>query len=162
MGNHPVEAVKAMSMIITETEKTFKYEDVIEPLDLPEELHVAGAICGAATHLSYACDENAFLVVSYGGRSVKLLSKHRPQSPIFAYTFNEDVYNRMAFYHNVYPILLTEKHYNDEGILYFSSKQMKNEIQSRGHLNQGDSVIMLRGTSETGCWRLAHIKMETI
>jgi len=162
MGNYPVEAVKAMSMIIKETEKTFKYDDVIPPLNLPEEYEQTRAICAAATHLSYACDEEAFLVLSRAGRSARLLSKHRPQSSIFAFTYDESVYYKMAFYHNVYPILLTEKFYNSEKELYYSSKQMKSDARDWGYVKEGDSVIMLRGVSDHGKWCLAHIKMETI
>ena len=162
MGNYPVQAVKAMTMIIEETEKTFKYDDVIPPLELPGIYEQTRAICAAATHLSYACDEEAFLVLSRAGRSVRILSKHRPQSPIFAFTYEPETYYRMAFYHNVYPILLTEKSFNKDGDLYYSSKQMKADACDLGYVNQGDNVIMLRGVSDQGKWCLAHIKMETI
>ncbi len=164
MGNFPIKAVQAMAEIIRETENTFKYEEVIDPLDLPPSQLLSGSICAAATHLSYACDEKAFLVVSYGGRSAKLLAKYRPQSPILAFTFDKNVYNRMAFYYNVIPVLLPEElHCNDENDdKYFSSKQMKHEAFKLGHVAKGDSVIMLRGNVEDGKWRLAHIKIETI
>ena len=162
MGNYPIAAVKAMSLIIEETEKTFKYENVMPPLHLPEELEQTRAICAAATYLSYACDEKAFLTLSTAGRSARLLSKHRTQSYIYAFTFDEDAYNRMAFYHNVCPVLLTEKSFDKNGYLYYSSAKMKDDAKKFGFVEDGDLVIMLRGTSDKGNWTLAHIKMEHI
>jgi len=162
MGNYPIEAVRTMSMIIEETEKTLKYEKVVPPLDLPESFEQTRAICAAATYLSYACDEKAFLILSTAGRSAKLLSKHRTESNIYAFTFDEKAYNRMAFYHNVYPVLLDHKTFNENGDLYYSSAQMKKDAKERGFVDDGDLVIMLRGVSDHGKWTLAHIKMEHI
>lgn len=162
MGNYPVEAVEAMSMIINETEKSYKYEKVMPPLTVPKSCEITRAICAAATHLSYSCDEEAFLILSNTGATVRILSKHRPQSEIYAFTFNKQNYYRMAFYHNVFPVLLDEEKFSKDGEVYYSSKQMKKDAEEMGFVHKGNSVIMLRGMRENGVWNLAHIKMETI
>lgn len=108
VGNFPLEAVKAMAEIAVETESAknvFRHDvSSIELLDLPAATRQSDALCKAVAALSHDVRERGIAALATTGETVKLLSKYRPDTTIFAVTACEKLYNKMAFYHNVLPI----------------------------------------------------------
>ncbi|NBK21458.1 MAG: hypothetical protein EOM68_05490, partial [Spirochaetia bacterium] len=108
VGNFPLEAVKAMAEIAVETESAknvFRHDvSIIELQDLPAATRQSDALCKAVAALSHDVRERGIAALATTGETVKLLSKYRPDTMIFAVTACEKLYNKMAFYHNVLPI----------------------------------------------------------
>ena len=69
-------------------------------MDLPEIHKLGEAICSSAACLSYDLGKTAIAIFSRTGATVKILSKFRPLSQIYAVTDIEDIYRRTAFLHN--------------------------------------------------------------
>ena len=163
MGKFPITSVEAMSSIVTETESSLLNENYHMTLDMPEIQDLTQAMCESAAHLSYFLDERAIAVITHSGRSVNVISKYRPQSPIYAATFDINVYHKMALYHNVYPILL-----DDSGLspkddnLNYSLEQFESLLRKKKLIKIGDSLIFLTGDISPKGWRVNTIKVSVI
>ena len=110
MGKYPVKAVEAMSSVALEAEKMLKDEDFYADVICDEKLEVSRAMCLSASFLSHELNEKAIAVLTTTGASVKILSKYRPETKIYAATYSERTYYRMAAYNKVVPLLLDGKH----------------------------------------------------
>lgn len=163
MGEFPLKSVTAMSDIVKETECSLRDQDHHRALDMPEIKNLTGAMCATASHLSYFVDERALAVVTHSGRSVKVLSKYRPQSPIYAATFNQAVYYKMAFFHNVHPILLDDSGLSrKEDNLAYSLEQFEGALKDKKLTKTADSLIFLTGDISKKGWRVNTIKVKVV
>jgi pyruvate kinase len=146
MGNFPIQSVKAMREIVTETESSLLNENYHLSLDMPEIHDKTEAMCESAAHLSYFLEERALAVVTHSGGSVKVLSKYRPQSPIYAATFSRKVYQQMAFFHNVHPILLDSSGLSTkEDNVSYSIEQFEYLLHQKKLVKIGDQLIFITG-----------------
>jgi len=163
MGQFPLKAVEAMKEIVTETESSLLNEDEHIALDMPEINTMTEAMCAAASHLSYFVDERALAVVTHSGRSVKVISKYRPQSPIYAATFNKAVYQKMAFFHNVHPILLDASGLSTkEDNVSYSLEQFEAALKNKKLAKKADTLIFLTGDISKKGWRVNTIKVKVV
>ena len=163
MGKFPIKAVEAMRCIVTETESSLLNENYHMTLDMPEIHGLTQAMCESAAHLSYFLDERGIAVITHSGASVKVMSKYRPQSPIFAATFDKNVYQRMTLFHNVYPILLDDSGLSSEDDnLTYSIEQFASLLRSKKKIKSGDSLIFLTGNISPKGWRVNTIKVSTV
>ena len=164
MGKYAVKSVQAMKSIVEETESSLFSHNFHNPLDMPEIHGVTAGICESAAHLSYFLDEKGMAVITHSGRSVKVMSKYRPQSPIYAATFSADVYQRMALFYNVHPILLDDAGLDGkcEENTVFTLEQLEVELKRKKLAGKGDTVIFLTGDISPKGWRVNTIKVHTI
>ncbi len=160
VGKFPVKSVEAMKNIIEETETLLTTEKRHELLDLPEIHDKTQAICDTAAHLSYHLFERALGVITHTGTSVKIISKYRPQSPIYAAAFSLDVYRKMAFYHNVYPVLLDEETLKKSTVFHSSLENFEKKLKQSRLLQKGNSIIFLTGDISASGWHLNTIKVK--
>jgi pyruvate kinase len=163
MGTNPPRAVKAMGNIIEETETLFGAEDFHRDLDLPETHQLSESMCAAAAYLSYSLNERAICVLTSTGSTARILSKYRPQSIIYAGTCNPKVYHKMAFYHNVLPILLDKPESQSDQDAQKSYQMFAKELLKRKLIKPGDKVIALSGLrSKNGKWNMDSITVRTV
>lgn len=162
VGSFPFKSVEAMSDIITETESQLLDQDYHLTLDMPAVHDKTQAMCSAASHLSYFMNERALAVVTHSGSSVKIFSKYRPQSQIYAATFNLAVYHKMAMYHNVHPVLLNKNSLNKKGDDATSLSQFTDVLTSQKLIKNGDTVIFLTGDISKDGWHVDTIKVKII
>jgi pyruvate kinase len=163
MGKYPLKAVQVMAEIVSRTEASFGEEHFHRELDLPEKHELYEAICASASYLSYSLNERALAVFSTTGRTVHVLSEFRPQSIIYALTFDERVYHRMAFYHNVLPILLKGTY--EPGNWQKIFLQARKELLEKNLVKKGDKLIVLSGdriTDPSGDSELSGIHVRTV
>ena len=107
-GKYPVQAVAMMAKIITETEQQMR-------MDIPPpsrrytrvRLSVAETICECMAHSAEDLDVAAIAIFTESGSTVRMLSKYRPEPPIYALSPFERVINRSMLLWGTYPILCT-------------------------------------------------------
>lgn len=162
IGKYPLKSVKAMSDIVLEAEKFLHDEHFNINLELPEIHALTEALCSSASYLSYYLNERALVVITHSGSSVHILSKFRPESTIYAATFNEYVYQKMALYHNVYPILLDTKAYSAKDVNEFSFNKLEKLLISRKLVSSGNSLIFLTGKLGHKGWNVDTISVKTV
>ncbi|MFA6099346.1 MAG: pyruvate kinase [Patescibacteria group bacterium] len=93
-GKYPVEAVETMARIIRKTEAS-KYDDLVLPSP-QKNTPLEYAVSSVAGVLSRNTDAKAILVASLTGNAGRIVSRYRPEMPIFAVTTESRVGRQLA------------------------------------------------------------------
>ena len=141
-GNYPREAVAMMARIIVEAEASIAQA----PRRRHEEHHysVAETICESIAHAAEDLPMRAIAVFTESGNTARMLSKHRPKVPIYAFSRKPEVCNRMNALWGVNPVHKTEWE-TAEAML----KTAENELLPKGLLHAGDVLGLVAGTKLT-------------
>jgi len=162
VGKYPVLSVKAMGGIVAEAEKMLDDHFYNQELDLPEAHELTESMCAAASFLSNNLDEKAMAVITHTGRTARILSKYRPDSVIFAGTFNPNVYNALSILHNVEPILLDPRLFESKEATTASVKSFLQVVEKRKLARKGDKIVFLIGNIQNNGWKVDDIKVATV
>jgi pyruvate kinase len=103
-GKYPVEAVKMMAKIVTETETHRRDSEGWDTRPGRVHLSIAETICESMAHASEDVDVAAIAVFTESGATARQLSKYRPKPPIYALSSIDAVINRMCMLWGVHPI----------------------------------------------------------
>jgi pyruvate kinase len=107
-GKYPVESVAMMSKIVVETETQInelgqKFE--VRSANEKSRLSVPETICECMAHSAQDLDLAAIAIFTESGNTARLLSKFRPEAPIYALSPFENVVNRSVLLWGTVPIL---------------------------------------------------------
>ncbi len=141
-GNYPVETVAAMAKIAEQAELD-KFEMLGEYThEVPKVVTVnnTNAICDAASSLAADIKAKAVIVPTKHGRTVRNMSKFRPQQPIVAPTPVKKTYYQLAMTWGAYPVLAKMQHNTEE--LFMHSIDCARMI---GLVEDGDLVVLAAG-----------------
>ncbi|NOR84641.1 pyruvate kinase [archaeon] len=149
-GKYPVKSVKIMSKIALEIEKTIKphIKDKIDNKNIPNI--VSNSVALAAINLN----ARAIATFTKTGITASMLSKYRPQMPIYALTPKKEVLRKLALMWGVFPIYLKEhtdlKKMVETGL---------NLLKTKNHITKNDYVVLTAGTKvgKTGTTNFAEI-----
>jgi pyruvate kinase len=141
-GKYPVEAVAMMAKIVSETEHQIR----LDPLPAHEmrrvvKLSVAETICECMAHSAGDLDVAAIAIFTESGSTARLLSKYRPDAPIYALSPYEKVINRAALLWGTYPILC--ERFRDTDLLVSMAEKI---LEDRGFVQQRQVVGIVAGT----------------
>ncbi len=141
-GKYPVAAVQMMATIVVETEHQIR-------LDPPPRAHrkrgtrlsVAETICECMAHSTEDLDLAAIAIFTETGSTARLLSKYRPDPPIYALSPYEPVINRAMLLWGTYPLLCERFRDTDKLV------NMAEEILERhGYVQKRQIVGIVAGT----------------
>jgi len=105
-GRYPVEAVAMMAKIVSETEQQIRLDPpLVSRIRRGPKLSVAETICECMAHSAEDLDVSAIAIFTESGSTVRLLSKYRPDPPIYALSPYERVINRSMMLWGTFPIL---------------------------------------------------------
>ena len=137
-GKYPVEAVGTMARIIQRTEKS-KFDDV----DMPRIRTYATeeeAMSSVAGMLARSTKAKFILVASLSGTAGRIVSRFRPELPIFVSTNQERVYRQLSVSWGVVPFVMptcqTIEELIERSILYLKKNRFA---------KTGDSMIVIAG-----------------
>lgn len=141
-GKYPVESVAMMAKIVSETEGQIR-------LDPPAttrarrtmSLSVAETICECMAHAAEDLDLSAIAIFTESGSTVRLLSKYRPQPPIYALSPYQRVINRTMMLWGTYPILC--ERFNDTDKLVNVAEEI---LETSGYVQKRNVVGIVAGT----------------
>ena len=106
VGQYPVEAVTMMSDIISKAENSpFKYGLIPRGLTDTKVTGFAHALARAAHDACDVTGAEAVVVYTLTGWSARVMSKYRPNAPIYALTPRKSTYNQLALYWGVTPVI---------------------------------------------------------
>lgn len=103
VGAHPIETVLVMDRIVRAAESGSEpgmqrtRQADLDNLSIPE------AICAAASSAAKSINARAIVAFTERGTTARLISKHRPDSALIAFTPSETVRQQMALYWGVRP-----------------------------------------------------------
>lgn len=140
-GKYPVEAVKIMAETIRETEAS-RFDDldpidVTSPRDLPE---VIGATVRA---LVDELGRPPVVIATASGRSAREVSAYRPETPVYAYTFDPHVARAMCLVWGVEPHLASRKTFPA-----FMVKGAIKELKAKKLLKTGEKIVVVTGSPQ--------------
>ena len=141
-GKYPVAAVQMMATIVAETEHQIR-------LDPPPRasrkrgtrLSVAETICECMAHSTEDLDLAAIAIFTETGSTARLLSKYRPEPPIYAMSPFEPVINRSMLLWGTYPMLCDR--FRDTDKLVGMAEEM---LERHGYVQKRQIVGIVAGT----------------
>jgi pyruvate kinase len=155
VGKYPVKAVKAMNSVAVEAEKMIDPEGFLVDMLCDKKLEVSRAMCLSTSFLSHELNEKAIAVLTTTGASVAILSKYRPETKIYAATYSEATYHRMAAYNKVVPLLLKGEHPTSFDETQKSLDLLKDLLRENKIVKAGKIFICLTGLKATdGSWHV--------
>jgi pyruvate kinase len=139
-GRFPIECVRMMDRIVRSAEA--RYEDFGTPTAVDHVGGAEGAISRSVKGLASRMNEIVALAThTRSGRSVLLLSKERPQLPIFGLTSNPQTLSRMALYWGVTPVLIAQVTTTDELI-----DAIEEQLRMQADVMPGDLIGVFAGS----------------
>jgi pyruvate kinase len=158
-GRYPREAVAMMARIIVEAECNMG--DFTQPRRRRDHrgLSVAETICESIAHSAEDLPMGAIVVFTETGNTARMISKHRPRVPIYAFTHSLSVVQRVNLYWGVHPVRCRQAK---------SAEQMvtmaEQELLRRGQLKPGEVLGVVAGTRQasgsTNFMRLHQVSTE--
>jgi len=141
-GKYPVEAIAMMANIVRETELHIRFDPTpTQRVRRMAKLSVAETICECMAHSAEDLDLAAIAIFTESGATVRLLSKYRPEPPIYGLSPFEKVINRMMMLWGTYPILC--ERFRDTDKLVDMAEEI---LESRGYVQERQVVGIVAGT----------------
>jgi pyruvate kinase len=141
-GKYPVEAIAMMAKIVSETEQQIRNDPDPKPyFRRMKKLSVAETICECMAHSAEDLDVSAIAIFTESGATVRLLSKYRPEPPIYAFSAFEEVINRSMLLWGTYPILCDRFRDTDKLV-----EMAETILQGRGYVQARQVVGIVAGT----------------
>jgi pyruvate kinase len=146
-GKYPVESVAMMNKIVVETEAQMHLlgqKPDHRPLQLGKRrsLTVPETICECMAHSAQDLDLSAIAIFTETGNTARLLSKYRPEAPIFALSPDEAVVHRSMLLWGTYPILCERFEGTDTLV-----SMAEDILESRGFVQRKQVVGIVAGTA---------------
>src|SRR5271156_444525 len=142
-GRYPREAVAMMSRIVVEAESNMGEFTLPRRRRDRHGLAVAETICESIAHAAEDLPMGAIAVFTETGNTARMISKYRPQAPIYAFTHNATVAQRTNLYWGVHPMKCAPA---------LSAENMVRvaefELLSRGLLKAKDVLGVVAGTRQ--------------
>lgn len=156
-GKYPVEAVKMMYSIATNTENSLDYKEILKLRSGNNEISTTNAISKATVNTASDLGAKAIITATSSGYTSKAISKFRPKAPIIAATTSDTVVRKMALEWGVYPVLAPISKSTDEVI----DLSIKASVDA-GYAGEGDLVVITAGIPVGLSGTTNMIKVHTI
>ena len=141
VGAYPVEAVQVMDRLIRAAEDTT--EPGVTMLTDPgrDLLSLAEAVSAAAASAARSVGARAIVAFTESGTTARLISKHRPASPLLAFTPSETIQRQMALYWGVRPFPMSQGRPPEAWIA-----EAEQRLTAEHLCRPGDIVAVVSGT----------------
>lgn len=139
-GKYPIEALKAMTDIITETEGAIDYWRLFQKQRVQTNININDAITHTCCLTAKDLNAVAILAATNSGRSARMICRFRPACPIAALTMHEKVRRQLAISWGVIPFLTGEVNSTDRIFSLTAEVALK-----EGLVKAGDTVVITAG-----------------
>jgi pyruvate kinase len=139
VGKYPVEAVRMMARIASETDATVSTRGLQEPPHGPNPSY-AEIVADAAHQSAHDAQVAAIVVFTATGFSARLISRYRPGVPVYAFTPSEAVARRLSAVYGIRPILAPDVPSTDDMLAL-----MDRVLVERNLVRPGEGVVFVAG-----------------
>jgi pyruvate kinase len=139
-GKYPREAVRMMAKIVGETEAQLAVEAPHRRRS-NGKLSISETICESVAHAAQELDMRAISVYTETGTTARLISKYRPKTDIFAFSYVPAVCNRVNLLWGVTPIICDHTPATDDMV-----RGAERLLWQRGVVHNGDVIGIVAGT----------------
>jgi len=138
-GNYPLEAVAVMSRIISKTEKS-TYDNLVIQEKVKKIIPNTDAVGRAAKSLAEKTKAKMILVTSLSGESARIVSRYRPELPIFVACTNERVKRQLNLSWGLVPFVLSECR-----TIVQITEHAEKYLKQNKFIKKGEQIIMISG-----------------
>ncbi len=138
IGRYPVKAVQMMAKIALKAENSPFMRYNLRFDKEPED--IVYAVARSAVNILHDINAKAIIVFSVSGRTAKLISRYRPKRPIFSFSPDRDVYNRLSLVWGITPLIIPPIH--DTRRIIEKGEEI---ILRKGILKKDDLVVLVTG-----------------
>lgn len=118
VGKYPIEVIKAMSNIISDTEQFgYKYHRKQKP-EIGKDTFILDSTCHTAAGMAKQTKSKAIAVLTYKGNSVRKIASYRPEATIFAFTPSKEILRQLSLIWGVKAYLCDDFMYTNDGVEY--------------------------------------------
>src|SRR5689334_12981693 len=139
-GKYPREAVRMMAKIIGETEAQLAMEPAHRRRS-NGKLSISETICESVAHAAQELDMRAISVYTETGTTARLISKYRPKTDIYAFSYLPAVCNRVNLLWGVTPMICDHTPVTDDMV-----RGAERLLWQRGVVHNGDVIGIVAGT----------------
>ena len=139
-GSYPLEAVQVMSRIACFTEEEVLYKRSNRDVYSETTRSISDAICQSVCSIGRELKANAIITTTTSGYTARMVSRNRPNLPIFAVTPDPFTMRRLALVWGVQAILCP-RYQNTDEMLALAGK----EVLEQNLVKEGDTVIITAG-----------------
>ncbi len=142
MGRHPVRVVEVMARIIEEAEKDWEYTaraDVRPPRGSDAEA-ITDAVSYTAFDLAEQIGASALACLTASGATARAIARHRPATPIYAFTDDERVVKQLKLVWGTKAFAIPFQRDTDEGV-----KLVQRILTEEGYVQPGEHIVMTAG-----------------
>lgn len=139
-GMYPVEALRTMVRIALRTERDIDYLQRFRMRETMSNPDMTNAISHATCTMALDLNAAAIITVSKSGRTARMISKYRPDSPIVGGCLTDKVYRQLGLSWGVVPLLLEEK---TDAVELFD--YAVDTAEAAGIIDKGDVVVLTAG-----------------
>ena len=141
-GKYPVEAVAMMAKIVVETETQMRLDPATSlKRQRGSRLSVAETVCECMAHAAEELDVAAIAIFTETGATARLLSKYRPDAPIFALSPFEKVIHRAMLLWGTTPMVCDRFQDTDKLV-----NMAEDVLERHGHVQRRQIVGIVAGT----------------
>lgn len=141
MGQYPEKALTVLRTVSLRIERWWREEKQFEAMELPGIAssfsdRISEEICNSAAKMANNLDVDAIFVYTKTGHMASLLSRCRPDCPIFAFTTSTSVRRRLNLQWGLIPFRLS---FSDD--MESNLNRTFSLLKARGMIQSGDLVI---------------------
>jgi len=136
-GRYPLLAVRTMASIIREIEQSERFHRLMRQQKWPMIRVTANAVAHAAVVASRLVEAPVIAAISDSGGAARLLSEYRPEAVVVGMTRLTEVYNQLAAYWGVLPMMTPDANSESELI----GKTLAT-LRDKGLCKSGQTVIL--------------------
>jgi pyruvate kinase len=141
-GKYPVESVAMMNKIVVETETQMRLDPKMIGIGKRKSLTIPETICECMAHSAQDLDLAAIAIFTETGNTARILSKYRPDAPIYALSPDEKVVHRTNLLWGTYPIHC-ERFVGTDRLVEMAEAI----LESRGYVKSREVVGIVAGTA---------------
>lgn len=141
MGKYPIEALKMMATIVSDSESHLDYSSYRSRNVLAKNgHHISNAVCYSSVATAADLHAAAIVTPTISGYTAKMLSKWRPASPIIGMSPSASAVRQMMIYWGVTPVWSRRAESTDE-LIDCSLRELKD----MGMVKEGDLTVITAG-----------------
>ncbi len=137
-GRYPIETVRMMASIVSEAEAS-SYDNMVIR-DYGDRRSVDDVVSRMARLVAEEIEAKGILAASLSGETARLISRHRPELPIFVATAADRVYRQLVLSWGVEPFMLPECSSIEELV-----ERSVAHLRERQEVVVGDRLIIVAG-----------------
>ena len=162
VGKYPIEVIKAMSNIISDTEQYgYKYHRIQEPR-VGKDKFILDSTCHSAANMAIQSKVKAMAVLTYTGDSVRRIASYRPKANIYAFTPYKGKLRQLSLYWGIHAFLCDDFMYTNDAVEYTLTTLHHKGIIEEGEIIVSVGTLPMNKKGSTNMVKLSYYQEDVI